>query len=252
MKFVIFQSLVVAMVMASAPAAAGESTIAQTVSAAGATRVGQWGPRHEGRWIQGWRAPGGWGAYRPAVRGWVLPGYWMAPRYYIGNYTRYGWSTPPAGHGWSRYYDDAVLTDRDGRVYETVHNVDWDTYDQAESGAAQAAPAPRNAKGEVVGAVAGGASERRGERFLGERRKRNSGDEGRWSGTWRGRHNGGAEQVYEGNFEGEYRGSHAHWRGHDVAGYGPGPEIVTTTTHQPVTTTTVTETEEWVPEPGNR
>src|SRR3546814_2580957 len=34
-------------------------------------------------------------------------------------------SVPPAGYGWSRYYDDAVLTDRYGRVYAYRSGIDW-------------------------------------------------------------------------------------------------------------------------------
>src|SRR3546814_20039107 len=37
----------------------------------------------------------------------------------------YGLSVPPAGYGWSRYYDDAVLTDRYGRVYAYRSDIDW-------------------------------------------------------------------------------------------------------------------------------
>src|SRR3546814_16303073 len=37
----------------------------------------------------------------------------------------YGLSVPPAGYGWSRYYDDAVLTDRSGRVYAYRSGIDW-------------------------------------------------------------------------------------------------------------------------------
>lgn len=95
------------------------------------------------------------------------------------------------------------------------------------------------------GEDAGGASERRGQRFLGERRRRDA--DGRWSGSWRGRYDGGLEYVYEGTFDGSYRGSRPHWRHRGEVFYDSG-EIVTRTTYQPVTTTTVTETEEWVPE----
>jgi uncharacterized protein YcfJ/Ni/Co efflux regulator RcnB len=96
-----------------------------------------WGGRQNGRWVAGWRAPGGWNAYRPAVRGYVLPRYWVQPSFYIGNYSRYGFSTPQAGYGWSRYYDDAVLTDRNGRVYDSVRGVEWDQYDRYDDGGSE-------------------------------------------------------------------------------------------------------------------
>jgi Ni/Co efflux regulator RcnB len=89
-----------------------------------------WGPKHNGRWHGGYRAPGGWGAYRPAIRGYVLPSYWINPSFYIGNYARYGLAAPAAGYGWSRYYDDAVLTDSSGQIYDSVRGMDWDAYDE--------------------------------------------------------------------------------------------------------------------------
>jgi Ni/Co efflux regulator RcnB len=97
-------------------------------SSAGMSRH-NWGPKHNGRWSGGYRAPGGWNAYRPAVRGYVLPRYWINPSFYIGNYARYGFAQPSAGYGWSRYYDDAVLTNSSGHIYDSVPNFDWDRYD---------------------------------------------------------------------------------------------------------------------------
>ena len=94
-----------------------------------------WGGRQNGRWIGGFRAPGGYNAYRPAFRGFVLPRYWVQPSFFIGNYSRYGFSQPLNGYNWYRYYDDAVLSDRSGRVYDSVRNVDWDRYDRYDDGA---------------------------------------------------------------------------------------------------------------------
>lgn len=93
-----------------------------------------WGGRQNGRWIGGHRAPGGYTAYRPAFRGYVLPRYWVQPSFFIGNFSRYGFSAPRTGYGWSRYYDDAVLSDRSGRVYDSVRGVDWDRYDRYDVG----------------------------------------------------------------------------------------------------------------------
>lgn len=83
-----------------------------------------------GRWYAGTRAPGGWGAYRRPHRGWQMPHYWRAPEYRIQDYGLFGLSVPPQGYGWSRYYDDAVLVDHDGRVYDTVGGIDWRRADQ--------------------------------------------------------------------------------------------------------------------------
>ncbi len=90
--------------------------------------LGRWSQKRDGRWMGGWNAPGGWSGYRAPARGYVLPGYWINPGFYIGNYSRYGFSVPQPGYGWSRYYDDAVLTDRDGRVYDSIRGVEWDRY----------------------------------------------------------------------------------------------------------------------------
>lgn len=88
-----------------------------------------WGGRIQGRWWGGWRAPGGWGAYRAPVRGWVLPRYWIAPQFYVVDWRGYGLPQPPEGYRWSRYYDDAVLIDDRGSVYDRMGGVAWDRYD---------------------------------------------------------------------------------------------------------------------------
>jgi Ni/Co efflux regulator RcnB len=84
------------------------------------------GQKYQGRWVGGWQAPGGWNAYRRPYRGYVLPSYWISPSFYIGNWSSYGFAAPSNGYGWSRYYDDAVLTDRYGRVVDYVPNYNWD------------------------------------------------------------------------------------------------------------------------------
>lgn len=84
------------------------------------------GQKYQGRWVGGWQAPGGWQAYRRPYRGYVLPSYWISPSFYIGNWSSYGFAAPSAGYGWSRYYDDAVLTDRYGRVVDYVPSYNWD------------------------------------------------------------------------------------------------------------------------------
>ena len=91
----------------------------------------RWGPRENGRWYAGVRAPGGWKAYRRPSRGYVVPRYWIAPSFYIGNWNSYGFASPRPGLAWSRYYDDAVLIDGNGRVYDSVYGVDWDRYETA-------------------------------------------------------------------------------------------------------------------------
>lgn len=58
------------------------------------------------------------GGYVAPVYGYTLPGQWMAPSYFIGNFHSIGLPAPARGFGWSRYYDDYVLTDSWGRVYD--------------------------------------------------------------------------------------------------------------------------------------
>ena len=130
----------------------------------------RWGPRHAGRWYAGWQAPGGWGAYRRPVYGYILPRYWINPAYYIGNYGAYGLPAPAYGYGWSRYYDDAVMTDRYGRVYDRRSDIDWDRH---EGGYAKDRAERRDngvggaVAGAVVGGVAGNLIAGRGNRTAG-------------------------------------------------------------------------------------
>lgn len=108
---------------------AGARSPVNHVRPGGAVTVHRWGARPNGRWHAGWNAPGGWKGYRRPVYGYVLPRYWISPSYHIGNYRAYGLPAPAYGYGWSRYYDDAVMTDRYGRVYDYRSDVDWGRYE---------------------------------------------------------------------------------------------------------------------------
>ena len=77
------------------------------------------------RWQGGSNAPGGSDAYRRPVYGTQLSRYWMDAAYWI-DARAYRLPRPAAGFGWSRYYDDAVLTDQWGRVYDVRPAYDWD------------------------------------------------------------------------------------------------------------------------------
>lgn len=89
----------------------------------------RWGGNIRGRWHAGWNAPGGWGAYRRPVRGWALPSYWIGGGFWITDWSNWGLSSPPHGYNWIRYYDDAVLVDPYGRVWDSVSGIDWDRDD---------------------------------------------------------------------------------------------------------------------------
>ncbi|WP_230461318.1 RcnB family protein [Sphingobium sp. CAP-1] len=137
----------------------------------------RWGPRYHGRWYAGWRAPGGWGGYQRPIRGYILPRYWISPSYYIANYGAYGLPVPSSGYGWSRYYDDAVMTDRYGRVYDHRSDVDWNRYEGGygpDGNDEDGYDAPRRdngvggaAVGAVVGGLAGNRIAGRGNRTAG-------------------------------------------------------------------------------------
>ncbi|SCW44702.1 Glycine zipper 2TM domain-containing protein [Sphingobium faniae] len=116
----------------------------------------RWGPRHGGRWHAGWRAPGGWAAYRRPVHGYILPRYWINPAYYISNYGAYGLPAPASGYGWSRYYDDAVMTDRFGRVYDRRGDIDWGRYEGGYTDDDRSPRRDNGVGGAVAGAVVGG------------------------------------------------------------------------------------------------
>lgn len=134
----------------------------------------RWGPRQHGRWFAGWRAPGGWAAYQRPIYGYVLPRYWISPSYYIANYGVYGLPAPAYGYGWSRYYDDAVMTDRYGRVYDHRRDIDWSRHeggygpgDDDYDGARRDDGVGGAAIGAVVGGIAGNRIAGRGNRTAG-------------------------------------------------------------------------------------
>lgn len=85
----------------------------------------RWGQRVDGRWWAGAKAPGGWHAYRRLGRGTALPRYWFSPSFFITDYAYYGLGAPPYGYRWVRYYDDAVLVNDRGDVWDTIDGIDW-------------------------------------------------------------------------------------------------------------------------------
>lgn len=64
-------------------------------------------------------------AYRRPDYGFQLPSYWMTPEYFVFDLEYYDLPEPAEGFGWSRYYDDVVLTDRWGRVYDSRGGIEW-------------------------------------------------------------------------------------------------------------------------------
>ena len=135
--------------------ALAQQTVVQTPAGTTVMMHGAHGQVSGGRWWGGSQAHGGWSAYRRPASGFILPGYWMQPRFYIANWGYFGLPAPMAGYGWSRYYDDVVLTDRYGKVYDSRYAYDWSRYGDYERGSG-AEPVRDNTGRIITGAVIGG------------------------------------------------------------------------------------------------
>lgn len=60
--------------------------------------------------------------------GFVVPPMWFGPQFTVGNWQTYGFPAPARDQRWVRYYDDAYLVDRDGRIQDARRGLDWDRY----------------------------------------------------------------------------------------------------------------------------
>ena len=94
----------------------------------------RWGGSIGGDWYAGVQAPGGWNAYKRPKRGKTLARYWVSPRFLIDDWQAYGLMAPLQGYYWTRYYNDAVLIDRWGVVYDWRDGIDWDRYPRSGEG----------------------------------------------------------------------------------------------------------------------
>ncbi len=61
--------------------------------------------------------------YQRPSYGFQLPQTWMSAEHAV-NYREHGLDRPAPGFGWSRYYNDMVLTDQWGRVYDVAGDYD--------------------------------------------------------------------------------------------------------------------------------
>ena len=67
--------------------------------------------------------------YRRLERGGLVPDQWRGPSYQIIDWGAYGLYQPMHGHRWIRYYDDALLIDSQGRVWDGRYGMDWSRFD---------------------------------------------------------------------------------------------------------------------------
>jgi Ni/Co efflux regulator RcnB len=67
--------------------------------------------------------------YRRIGRGLALPQHWWGPRFHVTNWGNHGLPQPMHGGRWVRYFDDALLVDRYGRVHDGRWGMSWDDYD---------------------------------------------------------------------------------------------------------------------------
>jgi len=81
--------------------------------------------RHDGRRF---RHPGPNFRHHRLNRGFVIHPFWFGPQFHVQNWQMYGFAPPPRDHRWVRYYDDAYLIDREGRVRDERYGMDWDRY----------------------------------------------------------------------------------------------------------------------------
>jgi Nickel/cobalt transporter regulator len=172
---------------------------------------------------------------RPAY-GYQLPKDWMAPDFFIADPRAFGLERPATGFGWSRYHNDAVLTDQWGRVYDTRSNYDWDDHSSHGRGSHDGDAAVAGIGGAAVGAVAGNLIAGAGSRLAGSLI---GGGVGALAGLaieaatskHRRNHRGYDDRDYGYDDGYYYQRRGAHWGGH--YGYamscGCGDEIVTTT-----------------------
>jgi len=182
------------------------------------------GYRQAGSYVRQGRMGYDQGYHKPS-RGFRLPRTYIQPSYFIGNFGYYGLSQPNYGYGWSRYYDDAVLTDRYGVVQDARYNVDWDRYNQGyddgyRDGQATYDQSVFNEDDRVVATLhryQGDQSTYQGD-WEGSYR-----EDGSYQGEWQGTYRDADGRVYEGEYSGTFIGDGnmtPHWGAEAERGSG--------------------------------
>jgi hypothetical protein len=178
---------------------------------------------------------------RPAY-GFQLPRQWMSPEYVV-DHREFDLDRPAPGFGWSRYYNDMVLTDQWGRVYDVARfDEGGDRGGRGHLGRRFGSRATDGIAGGVagaaVGAVAGNLIAGAGSRLAGSLI---GGGVGALAGlaieaviAKKGKRHDRRGDYEEGRY---YRGAGSHWGGGWSGGWvqqgcncGGGGETVTTTT----------------------
>ncbi|APG63212.1 hypothetical protein LPB140_10930 [Sphingorhabdus lutea] len=163
-----------------------------------------WGKKVNGRWFAGYNAPGGWNAYSRPTYGFIMPRYWVNPSFYIVNYSRYGLTQPTNGYYWSRYYDDAVLADNQGRVYDYRSNIAWDKYDDGYEDGYQNGYGAGYQDNAPVYQPQYNPNIAADPRVYGQVPAGSSTEAGVYEGSWTGRYVDPENQVYRGQWDGTY------------------------------------------------
>ena len=173
------------------------------------------GYRQSGSYVRRGRMGYDQGYHKP-IRGYRLPQTYIQPSYFIGNFGYYGLSQPNYGYGWSRYYDDAVLTDRYGVVQDARYNVDWDRYNQGyddgyRDGQATYDPGVFVGDDRVVATPPSYGGERSTYQGDWDGAYR---EDGSYQGEWQGTYRDADGRVYEGEYSGTFIGDGnmaPHW-----------------------------------------
>lgn len=108
-------------------------------------------------------------AYVRPGYGYQLPRDWMTAEHFIADPRRHGLERPAPGFGWSRYFDDMVLTDQWGRVYaaRTGYGSDRDDRSDDRRHNRDTDGVVGGVAGAAVGAVAGNVIAGAGSRLAG-------------------------------------------------------------------------------------